>query len=102
VKLSPGVVILCLPLQSSKQYRAFTLGPGVNEGVNFTPREQISPLGARVKSRMALGIMQHYKVLKPYTLARFEPTIFCSDAGGDEHYIHYAAGVSVQLLEFPK
>jgi hypothetical protein len=28
-----------------------------------------------------------YKHLKPYTIARFEPTIFCSGGGDDDHYI---------------
>jgi hypothetical protein len=27
-----------------------------------------------------------YKILKPYTLARFEPAIFCSVDGDDDHY----------------
>jgi hypothetical protein len=27
-----------------------------------------------------------YKAQKSYTLARFEPTIYCSDGGDDDHY----------------
>jgi hypothetical protein len=29
-----------------------------------------------------------YKILKPYTLALFEPTIFCSGDGRDDHTIY--------------
>jgi hypothetical protein len=31
------------------------------------------------------------KVVKPYTLVGFEPTIFCSDGGDNDHYIHLAS-----------
>jgi hypothetical protein len=29
-----------------------------------------------------------YKILKPYTLARFKPTVFYIVGGDDDHYIH--------------
>jgi hypothetical protein len=45
VKLFPGSEILCLPLHSMYSRECSPLG--MKEGVNITPRGQISPLGAR-------------------------------------------------------
>jgi hypothetical protein len=38
-----------------------------------------------------------YNSLKPYTLAGFEPGIFCSVGGRDDHYTT-APGLSVHIL----